>query len=146
MKKLIGILILLCVGVISMAQTTVPFTVNVDNYAAVDNSDRFMSGAEGDSIINYEVNFQTPTPYLYDYAVKLDSMGTGAAATISLYGKLWDSDSYTIIGSAIEWAGTSADTTIKFSEHSTKQYNQNIKVVVVGDSCTVDYFKGRIWK
>lgn len=146
MKKLVGILILLCVGVISMAQTNVPFTVNVDNYAAVDNSDRFISGALGDSIINYEVNFQTPTPYLYDAVVNLDSLGTDAGAVVTLYGKLWDSDSYTAIGTAITWIGSSADTTIKFSEHSTKQYYQNIKVEIIGDSCAVDYFKSRIWK
>jgi len=145
MKKLVGILILLCVGVISMAQTNVPFTVNVDNYAAVDNSDRFISGAVGDSIINYEVNFQTPTPYLYDYAVKLDSMGTGAGAVVTLYGKLWDSDSYLAIDT-VTWIGSSADTTIKFSERSSDQYYQYLKVGVVGDSCTVDYFKSRIWK
>lgn len=146
MKKLVGILMLLCIGFVSMAQTNVPFTVNVDNYAAVDNSDRFMSGALGDSIVNYEVNFQTPTPYLYDAVVNLDSMGTDAGAVVTLYGKLWDSDSYSSIGSAVTWAGTSADTTIKFSEHSSDQYYQYLKVGVVGDSCTVDYFKNRIWK
>lgn len=145
MKKLVGILILLCVGVISMAQTTVPFTVNVDNYAAVDNSDRFMSGAVGDSIINYEVNFQTPTPYLYDAVVNLDSMGTDAGAVVTLYGKLWDTDSYSAIDT-VTWAGSSADTTIKFSEHSSDQYYQYFKIGVVGDSCKVDYFKTRIWK
>ena len=145
MKKLVGILILLCVGVISMAQTTVQFTVNVDNYAAVDNSDRFISGALGDSIINYEVNFQTPTPYLYDAVVNLDSLGTDAGAVVTLYGKLWDSDSYLAIDT-VTWIGSSADTTIKFSERSSDQYYQYLKVGVVGDSCAVDYFKSRIWK
>lgn len=146
MKRKIVLLfvVLLALAVQGMAQTNKNRTVSIDNYAEVYTTDIVLAG--NDSLLNFAVNFQTDVEYFYDIVLNLDSTASTSAASVQLQGKLWDSDSYADIGSAVTWAGTSADTTIKFSQHSTAQFYQYLRLVVDGDSCTVDFIKERIWK
>ncbi len=144
MRKLIIILGMMLIAFASTAQRNINKTVTVSNYAYLYNTDITLRG--NDTILNYAINFQTANKYHYEIAIALDSIASTSSASVQLQGKIWDTDSYSNIGSAIAWAGTSTDTVIKFSEQSTLQTNQYLRLVIDGDSCTVDYIKERIYK
>lgn len=140
---------LLVIAVVATAQTNTTMNKSVNVYA-----DKYANTYEGDfdlpdgDTLFYVVNYKTDVEYLYDSEVTLSAM-TGAvtyAASVTLQGKLWDSDSFADIGSAVAFAGTQADTTIKFTQHTTAQFYQYLRWVVDGDSVYVDHLKNRVWK
>jgi hypothetical protein len=144
MKKLIVIFVLVALATVGYSQRTINRTVTASNYADTYTTDIALLG--NDTILNYAINFQTPDKYYYDGVVELKSVAVTKGASVQLQGKLWDSDAYANIGSAVVWAGTTADTTIAFTQHTTLQKLQYLKYVIDGDSATVDFIKTRIWK
>jgi len=66
-----------------------------------------------------EINKQHPTTQ--DVLLTLDSIDA-PAVSVQLKGKKFSENDYSNIGSAVEWAGTSADTTITISNATANRY------------------------
>ena len=144
MKKLFVILVFVALATVGYSQRTVNKSVVTPNYADLYNGDIALLGT--DTLLTYSINFKTIDKFFYDGVVKLKSTAVTKGASVQLKGKLWDSDSYVDIGTAVVWKGTTADTTIAFTEHTTLQKYQYLQYVIDGDSATVDFIKNRIWK
>lgn len=144
MKKLLVILVFVALATVGYSQRTVNRNVVAPNYADLYNGDIALLGA--DTLLTYSINFKTIDKFFYDGVVKLKSTAVTKGASVQLKGKLWDSDSYVDIGTAVVWDGTTADTTIAFTQHTTLQKYQYLQYVIDGDSATVDFLKTRIWK
>ena len=144
MKKLLVILVFVALATVGYSQRTVNRNVVAPNYADLYNGDIALLGT--DTLLTYSINFKTIDKFFYDGVVKLKSTAATKGASVQLKGKLWDSDSYVDIGTAVVWKGTTGDTTITFTQHTTLQKLQYLQYVIDGDSVTVDFIKNRIWK
>lgn len=144
MKKFIVILVLVALATVGYSQHAVNKSVASPNYADLYNGDLALLGK--DTLLTYSINFKTIDKFYYDGVVKLKSTAVTKGASVQLKGKLWDSDSYANIGSAVVWKGTTADTTIAFTQDTTLQKYQYLQYVIDGDSATVDFVKTRMWK
>lgn len=62
-------------------------------------------------------------PATQDILVKLDSLaGDHTNVAVSLFGRKFDTDAWVAIGSAVNWKGTTADTTIVISNATLNRY------------------------
>jgi len=65
------------------------------------------------------------TPSTQDFEFHLDSLsGNHTNVAVSVYGRKFTSDSWTQIGSTVNWAGTTSDTTILISNTSINRYRE----------------------
>lgn len=97
----------------------------------------------------FQFNF-TPDQYVAsNLIVHLDSTsGNHTNVAIAVYGRINDLQAWTAIGSAINWAGTTADTTIVFASTTEAAYRQ-FKVLYTGTgtgTTTIDRQVFKIWK
>lgn len=144
MKKLIVILVFVALATAGYSQHVVNRDVVAPNYADLYNKDISLLGT--DTLLTYSINFKTIDKFYYDGVIGFKSVAVTKGASVQLKGKLWDSDDYSNIGTAVVWKGTTADTTIAFTQHTTLQKYQYLQYVIDGDSATVDFVKTRIWK
>lgn len=81
----------------------------------------------------YMYFFFTPQYYnAQSYIVHLDSLtGTHTNVAVAVYGRLNSNATWTAIGSAINWKGTTSDTTILFTNATESAYRQ-FKVLFTG--------------
>lgn len=87
-------------------------------------------------------------PLTQDYQVELDSVsGNHTNVAVSLYGRKFVGGTWVIIGSAVNWKGTTADTTIIMSNATANRYRQfKVGFVGTGNGVTkIDNQKFKIW-
>lgn len=114
------------------------------------------------TIIDYKTNVtlsNTTAQYFYFYfqpdfmnaqtfTVNLDSAsGNHTNVAVAIYGRMCDEESWTAIGSTVNWKGTTADTTIKISSTTEVAYRQ-FKALFTGTgtgTTTIDRQVFKIW-
>jgi hypothetical protein len=84
-----------------------------------------------------------------DFRVELDSTsGDHSNVAVALYGKKFSGDDWTQIGSTVNWAGTTSDTTITISNTTANRY-RFFKFGYTGTGTgvtTVDKQEFKLWK
>lgn len=146
MKNIILIIALMFAFTISNAQTKVLTPSKVD-------------GTYIDWVTNYtldtttakwfQFNFEPDAFVACNFLVNLDSLsGNHTNVAVAVYGRINDLQAWTAIGSAINWAGTTSDTTIVFASTTEAAYRQ-FKVLFTGTGngrTTIDRQSFKIWK
>jgi len=119
MKKLISILFLVAIGFFAVAQGGTD-KLDLEN-TFIDWTLTDADTVSGTSSATYVLTVNKHQPTTQDVLVVLDSIDV-PGVTVQLKGKKFLESSYTNIGSAVEWAGTSADTTIEISNSTANRY------------------------
>lgn len=114
-----------------------------------ENSTNIALATTGDSTLTYTLYLNKPDDVLYDVKVSLDSISGTPDYVLDLQGKVFESDSWTDLETDVNWTGTSTDTTVVFSEHSTAVFMRIFKLTVNGQAgtgaATVDLTEWKIW-
>lgn len=96
----------------------------------------------------FQVNGYTDWITSIDFQCHLDSTsGNHTNVAVSLYGRKFSTDSWTAIGSTVNWKGTTADTTITISTTSGsrwREYKLNYVGTGTGTS-SVTWQKFKLW-
>ena len=97
----------------------------------------------------FVVDAAMPEGNIQDVIVQLDSLsGNHTNVAVALYGRKSDQTStWTAIGSAINWKGTTADTTIIYSNTTENNYRQ-FKILFTGTgtgTTRIDNFEFKVW-
>ena len=83
-----------------------------------------------------------------DFQVKLDSLtGNHTNVAVALYGRKFGNDSWTQIGSTVNWKGTTVDTTITISNTSAarwREYKASFTGTGTGTS-KIELIKFKLW-
>ena len=83
-----------------------------------------------------------------DFQVKLDSLaGNHTNVAVALYGRKFEDDGWTQIGSTVNWTGSTADTTITISNTALNRYRQ-YRSLFTGTgtgTTTIDSQQFKIW-
>ncbi len=119
------------------AQETKGKTLSAAQSYFADASDVDLS-TTSDSSFQYSFVLNKTKEQLYDYQVSLDSVNGTPDFEVQLYGRLFPGDSWAAIGSPVTWAGTSADTTITITEHTTAVFYRELQGRVTGQAGTGD--------
>jgi len=146
MKKLIFILAIMFIGIgIATAQTDTYNIASKNTYRII-NTDYTLTNTVATWFLwKAERNF-TATQ---DFQVNLDSLsGDHTNVAVSLYGRKFSTDSWTQIGSTVDWLGaTGGDTTITISNTSINRYRE-YKFNLLGTgtgTTTIDWQQFKIW-
>ena len=126
MKKLISILFLVVIGFFAVAQGGTD-KLDLGN-TFIDWTLTDADTVSGTSSATYVLAVNKHQPTTQDVLVVLDSINA-PNVTVQLKGKKFLESSYDSIGSAVEWAGTSADTIIEIS-NSTKNWYRYLGLTV----------------
>lgn len=90
----------------------------------------------GDSVFYWTISLNKPVEVLYDVQVELDSLSGTPDYDVDLKYKVFENDSWTDAETDVTWDGTSSDTTITFTEHSTAIFATQIQLQVNGQAST----------
>lgn len=90
----------------------------------------------GDSVFYWTIKLNKPVEVLYDVQVELDSLSGTPDYDVDLKYKVFDNDSWSDAETDVTWDGTSSDTTITFSEHSTAIFATQVQLQVNGQAGT----------
>jgi hypothetical protein len=133
MKKFILLFALSIAIFSSFAQTNKPILTS--NYIYEYTGDATKDTVGGTvTTWNKPITFGVPTANYYNFKVKLTETAT-FAGTVKLQGKIHDNDAYTDI-TTVTYTGAGADTTIVFSQPTTKQMYRTYNVLVTRTSGT----------
>lgn len=122
MKKII-LFLLLAVSLSSMAQLSDGNLYYKFNGTAADTSSVYTTW---NKIISPNATFAL----FYNFAVKITEVTATTNVSVALQGAKFDNGSYATIGSAVRYYGGGSDTTILFSQESTKQFYNYYKVLI----------------
>lgn len=141
MKNILFIISLLTISLVGYSQAV---TFGTGNGTYVENSTDFnaTNTTEAWAFIKGEQSFAATQ----DVALNLDSVsGNHTNVAVQLYGRKFSFQTWTTIGSAVNWKGTTADTTIVISNASANRFRE-YKVGLTGTGtgvtkCDFIYFK-----
>lgn len=146
MKNIILFIALMFTVVISSAQTAKIKPTAVGGTYASYSTDVVLSGTTAQW---FQYNFEPDAYVATNYLVNLDSTsGNHTNVAVVLYGRIDDLQTWTAIGSAINWKGTTSDTTIVFASSTEAAYRQ-FKLLFTGTgtgTTTIDKQSMKIWK
>lgn len=118
MKKLFLLIAFFSLALFSQAQTA-SVELGGKTYAAI-TTDYTLSNATAQY---FEFHAAYEKPATQDVLVKLDSLtGDHTNVAVALWGKKFSDSPYVAIGSAVNWKGTTSDTTIVISNASANRY------------------------
>jgi hypothetical protein len=127
MKKLF-ILIVLAFTVSATIAQTATYRMNQITFKEV-NTDYTLTNAVAQ---NFVWNAGQNWTCTQDFLVNLDSLaGNHTNVAVALYGKKFSTSAYAQIGSTVNWAGTTSDTTIVISNATANRY-RFYKVIYTG--------------
>jgi hypothetical protein len=127
MKKFITILVLVIAAMTASAQTY-NIAISGKTYA-LQATDYTVTNTTAVNLIWFAAN---DFPATQDYLIQLDSVsGNHTNVAVALYGAKFVTGAYSAIGSAVNWKGTTPDTTIIISNATANRYRY-YKVVVTG--------------
>lgn len=140
MKKILSILVMLIIVLVSASTMTqaqdkkYTFKVNkslnsVSTYAPVSHF-RFTvddTVTNNDSTYSIVITLNQDYPVFYDIRHKLDSTSGTPNTTVYLESRKFDSDAWSAV-SDLTWAGTSTDTTLKWTENSTAKFIRQLRL------------------
>lgn len=120
MKKLLFFLAAMFCFVLVNAQTAtvdmnkVTYSVITTDYSATNTTELWFKFSAGKDF-----------PATQDFRVELDSLsGNHTNVAVALYGRKFSGDGWTAIGSAVNWKGTTADTTIIISNATANRFRE----------------------
>lgn len=146
MKKLIFLFVCLFAFVAIQAQDVTLRMGSSDKTYLEYNTDK---GVGNGADVWYKIIGDQNEPTCQDFICNLDSLKGGAmTTTVKLYGTKFTTEGWTQIGSTVTWTGSSADTTIVFSNATAarwRDYKFNVHVAS-GDSVKIDYLKFKLWQ
>ena len=121
MKKLIFIIALMVIAFGSQAQMLTT-TLNMGNSYANVTTDYVLTNT---TARYWQINAQPEWYNAQEVVVQLDSTsGNHTNVAVALYGRFSDQIAWAAIGSAQNWKGTTADTTLVFSNSTENKYRQ----------------------
>jgi len=120
MKKLIGLLFLLALCLSSFAQDKAVTFSNNETYFdfTFDAGDTI---SNNDTLYSIEININQHYKSCQNVYIDIDSVSGTPTMDISLQGRVFSTDTWTTIGSAVSWAGT-GDTTFSIANATAKRY------------------------
>lgn len=128
MKKFILIAILGLVSLFSQAQIATVNLLDGQTFASV-TTDYNVTNTTAAYLLVNGAKHQAATQ---DILVQLDSLsGNHTNVAVSLWGRKFDTGAWVAIGSAVNWKGTTADTTIIISNATANRY-RSYKINYVG--------------
>jgi uncharacterized protein YxeA len=129
MKKLFVLLSIMLLGIGLYAQTyTMPNLASAETYIKV-TTDYVATNTTAVNLIFPTGNHFTTTQ---DYLIQLDSTsGNQTNVAVALYGAKFATSAYSAIGSAVNWKGSTGDTTIVISNATAARWRY-FKIVVTG--------------
>jgi len=95
-----------------------------------------------DQLYHFEVNANSHLKQTQDWLISLDSISGSPNVAVLLQGKKFEDESWTNIGTAVTWKGTSSDTTIIISNTTANRY----RFYKLGLDATATAQKSRITK
>jgi len=110
-------------GKITKSKTAIAFSLNATD--TLGTTDTF----------TINIDARKDFPATQDFFIELDSVSGTPTVSIQLKGKKFSDAAYANIGSAIEWTGTSGDTTIMISNATENRY-RFYQVVCTADATT----------
>jgi hypothetical protein len=138
MKKFL-ILAILIIATFTVTAQTVMRSSSYIYEAAISASD-----AVSVTVATWEssVLFNKVDGLLWDSQIALSGEEVNNEAKIYLYGKVFTTDTYAKVDSAT-WKGTTTDTLVNFTQHTTKTYNRFFKwsVEYVAGTTTIEAIK-----
>ena len=138
MKKFIALIMFMCALFVSQAQYTE--TLNSGSYGVSYKGLAKDTVSATDTAFTYDITVNKATSLYYNLAVKVARVSAGSC-TVSIMGKIYETDVFTPITSGT-FAGSQADTTIIFTQNTTKQFYRiyRVKVVYVSGKTKVTSF------
>lgn len=128
MKKLLGIiLIAILTSTVVCAQQSKTLQPTAFGYSYTAVAGDTISAT--DTAWTYDVTVNKATPLYYNFAVKVLKVSAGSC-TVYVMGKIYPTDEFTPISSGT-FAGSQADTTILFTQNTTRQFYRIYRVKVV---------------
>ena len=145
MKKLIFILAFLFVITNIATAQTASFKIKSSATEKLVSTDYTLTNT---TVSWFSWDVKRSTPATQDFQVNLDSLtGNHTNVAVSLWGRKFENDSWSQIGSTVNWAGTTSDTTITISNVSINRYRflkTNFTPTGTGTS-TIDSQNLKIW-
>jgi len=135
MKKLLLVTMLFAFA-FAQAQTILPVKTYIYTYTGLATD----TVGSGTTTWNKAIQLNKLDGLYYNAKVKVSDVVAGAACTVKLQGKIFSTDSYTDI-STVTWTGAGTDTTILFTQNSSKVYYRylNFLVTRTAGKLKVDY-------
>jgi hypothetical protein len=128
MKKLLLLFVFAAFSSAIYAQLGTAYVTTPNTFVSVSTDYNITNTTAGEYIFKGAQH----TPSTQDFLVELDSVsGNHTNVEVALYGRKFDSAAWASIGSAVDWAGTTADTTIIISNTTANRY-RDYKVVYTG--------------
>lgn len=139
MRKYILLLIFVFVSIGTYAQKTVATTLSqTQTLVEISNplvaSDSLHTGS--DSTFTWTIRLNKAVDLLYDVQVELDSLSGTPDYDVDLKYKVFENDSWSDAETDVTWDGTSSDTTITFTEHTTAIFATQLQLQVNGQAST----------
>ena len=129
MKKLLLIAILGLLAFVTQAQPMATVNIPVGQSLGATAVDYTLTNA----VVRYTL-VTAPQNYatMQDVSIELDSLsGNHTNVAVALFGQKFDNSAWVAIGSAVNWKGTTADTTILISNETANRY-RNYKIQYTG--------------
>jgi hypothetical protein len=147
--KILLALIMLLVVCQANAQITRSRTLEPTRYYYLDASD-YSLAVTGDSVLTYTITLNKGQSILYDVQATLDSVGGTPDYLVDLQGLVFPGDTPTDLETDVNWTGTTSDTTILFTEHTTPVFVRQLIFKINGQAgtgaATLDKLEIQIWK
>lgn len=137
MKKFIGLLLLFIVSVAISNVTQAQTKLKPYEYAYVYLGKTADTATVNQTNIYKDVFVNKPSSLYYNVSIKLTTANAGKCSA-SLQGKIFTDDDYTNI-TTYNYAGSQSDTTLIFTQNSTKQFYRyyRIKVTYSSGKCSI---------
>ena len=119
MKKLVLLLIACVSFAIASAQTAIPVNMSADQWFVSYTGSATLDTSSVGGTWSKALLVNKGVKLFHNIRVKITEVSATTQTVITLQGKVFDTDTYATIGSAITYKGTGADTTVTFSEAST---------------------------
>ena len=137
-------MLIMCLGFIVSAQTTIGYVDKGNTYASVATDYTLTNAVANSYIFSGKQDYKATQ----DFLVNLDSLaGNHTNVEVALYGRKFATSAWAAIGSAVDWAGTTSDTTIVISNTTATRY-RDYKIVYTGTgtgTTTIDLQQLKLW-
>ena len=130
MKKSFSMLLIALLSLLAMNTVEAQVKLKPSNYALVYTGLAVDTISATDTAWTYEVFVNKPTSLFYNVSTKITELASPGKCAVSLQGKIFSDDDYTNITTQ-SYLGSGTDTTIVFTQNTTKQFYRYYRVRVV---------------
>lgn len=130
MKKSFSILLIAMLSLVAMNTAEAQVKLKPSTYAWVYTGMAVDTISATDTSWTYELIVNKPTSLFYNVSAKITELTSPGKCAVSLQGKIFSDDDYTNI-TTYNYYGSGTDTTIVFTQNTTKQFYRYYRVKVV---------------